>query len=128
LLNLNADVFAIAASLQSVLAQRLVRKICSDCSVVAPEHALSAFDDVIGRHNIDKSALRIGIGCEACRFTGYRGRLGIYSYLPVTNEVTELILTRAPVSAFNAVAARLGCRSLNTDSRGESALVFARRI
>lgn len=121
LLNLNADAYAIAASLQSVLAQRLVRKICSACSAPMPEQSLKQFAQFIDHYKLKREQLRIGVGCDACRFTGFKGRLGLYSYLPVTREISELILKQASVAEFERAASSYGCKSLE-----ESALALLR--
>ncbi|MBX7143506.1 MAG: type II/IV secretion system protein [Oligoflexia bacterium] len=113
LLNLNADAFAIAASLQSVLAQRLVRRICDSCNSPMPAAAIASYSKVIEAYKLDPKELRVGLGCEACRFTGFRGRLGLYSYLPVNPEVAALIVRGASLQEFSAVAVKYGCQSLD---------------
>ncbi len=82
--------FAISSALLGVLAQRLVRKVCSVCSAPAEHDAaeLELFGIVAAE---DAGRLREGTGCPACGSTGYRGRCGVYEMLRVTPKLKALI-------------------------------------
>ncbi|MGD8370057.1 MAG: ATPase, T2SS/T4P/T4SS family [Syntrophobacterales bacterium] len=95
LVDLGVDPYVIASSLLIVLAQRLVRKNCSHCQVVdeVDEALLARLG--LSNNKDDHKKIKKGQGCEACQFTGYIGRLGIYEMLMVDDEVRKLIVNGA---------------------------------
>ncbi|MCZ6445345.1 MAG: ATPase, T2SS/T4P/T4SS family [Planctomycetota bacterium] len=92
LLDMGVEPFLVASSLQGVLAQRLVRRICTACktpytpqpSELPPQFTLDG-----------QTQLYQGRGCRECRNTGYRGRLGIYELLVISEHTRELVMARA---------------------------------
>ena len=94
LLDMGVEAFLISSSLEGVLAQRLVRRVCSLCRVdgEVPASLLERLRQ-IGAENLQERSFR-GAGCEECRGTGYRGRVGIFELLTITNELRELVLQR----------------------------------
>lgn len=102
MMDLGIEPYLLASSLVSVLAQRLVRRLCSECRV--PTEVV--LEDG-GKHREYVSA-----GCDACRRTGYRGRLGIYELLIVEEEIRGLITRRAHSTAIRDEAVRQGMQLL----------------
>ena len=104
LLEMGVEEYLLPSSLTGVLAQRLVRTICKDCS--APREISSSFREEILREAgfVAEGDIRAGKGCEACGGTGFRGRTGIFELLPVTGKIRELILSRADAGAIRACA------------------------
>jgi len=104
LLEMGVEEYLLPSSLTGVLAQRLVRTICKDCSV--PREISPAFREEILREAgfVAEGDIRAGKGCEACGGTGFRGRTGIFELLPVTGKIRELILSRADAGAIRASA------------------------
>jgi len=104
LLEMGVEEYLLPSSLTGVLAQRLVRTICKDCSV--PREISPAFREEILREAgfVAEGDIRTGKGCEACGGTGFRGRTGIFELLPVTGKIRELILSRADAGAIRACA------------------------
>ena len=96
LVDIGVDPFLIAASLNAILAQRLVRKICPKCKELykIPEN-MQAF---IEKFEIDPKQLYHGKGCDACRNSGYVGRLGIYELLVIDENFRNIINTDASVT------------------------------
>ncbi len=115
LIDMGVEKFLVTSSLLAVLAQRLVRKLCPNCK--AP---FVPTDGELREAGIDRAAL-VGhtvyrsVGCSSCNSTGYRGRSGIYEFLPVSEEVRELVLANAPANAVAKRARELGMRSLRDD-------------
>ncbi len=115
LVDLGVDPFVIASSLTCVLAQRLVRKNCPHC-LVTP----SVDESLLGRlglsekKNVQKK-IKKGQGCEACQFTGYKGRMGIYELLVVGDEVRKQILDGASDTEIAEKARRRGVKDLFGD-------------
>ena len=113
LLDLGVPEYLVAATLEGVLAQRLVRRICDACReeyTPAPE-SLSDIDKVA----VDGIPFVRGAGCPECRGTGFRGRLGIFELFVVTDELRDAIAARAPRSALRALALDAGLVPLATD-------------
>jgi type IV pilus assembly protein PilB len=95
LMNMGIEPFLVASSLNLVCAQRLVRRVCTGCKV-AEEHAPQAYEQ-IGFSPEDARQVKAyrGSGCEKCNKTGYKGRLGLYEVMEITDELRELILVGA---------------------------------
>jgi type II secretory ATPase GspE/PulE/Tfp pilus assembly ATPase PilB-like protein len=106
LIDMGVEAFLISSSLEGVLAQRLVRRICSHCRTESglPE-ALRSKIEALAVGNLTGPFYR-GRGCEECRGTGYRGRIGIFELLAITPELRELILQRKSSAELKASAQR----------------------
>ncbi len=115
LLEMGVEEYLLPSSLTGVLAQRLVRTICKACSV--PREISRAFREEIYREAgfVAEGDIRVGRGCEACGGTGFRGRMGIFEILPVTDKIRELILGRADAGAIRASAVDGGMVLLRAD-------------
>jgi type II secretory ATPase GspE/PulE/Tfp pilus assembly ATPase PilB-like protein len=106
LLDMGVEAYLISSSLEGVLAQRLVRRICSECRVEAPvSPALRSRLEALGAQQLEGKFYR-GNGCEECRGTGYRGRIGIFELLPIDTEFRELILQKRSSAKLKASAQR----------------------
>jgi len=94
LLDMGVEAFLISSSLEGVLAQRLVRRICPHCRVesLVPAAVRDKLE-ALGARRIEGVFYR-GNGCEECRGTGYRGRIGIFELLPISPELRDLILQK----------------------------------
>ena len=95
LLNMGVEPFLVASSVNLICAQRLVRKICSQCKgpTQTPVQALIdvGLPPAIAKHTIPQ----VGAGCQHCNDTGYKGRIGLFEVMEVTPEVKRMILTAA---------------------------------
>ncbi|RKX30173.1 MAG: pilus assembly protein PilB [Verrucomicrobia bacterium] len=115
LIDMGVEPFLIASSLEAVLAQRLVRRICPDCrQAYRPGGALL---EQLGVKEVEESERNFyqGEGCDFCHDTGYRGRMGIFEMLRVTEPIRELLTQRAPALAIRHQALRDGMRTLRDD-------------
>jgi general secretion pathway protein E/type IV pilus assembly protein PilB len=91
LLDMGVEPFLVSSSLEGVMAQRLVRRICAACGEeFEPERA----DLPPDMHLPAGQKLRRGAGCRACRGTGYRGRVGVYELIRVTEAMREIVMER----------------------------------
>jgi len=115
LVDMGVEPFLISASVICVLAQRLARKICTNCKepYTPPMEALSkiGFTPSEGR----ELTFYRGRGCEQCMHTGYKGRLGIFELFLMNEELQELIVNRAPLSEIKDAAVAAGMKSLKLD-------------
>jgi len=115
LIDMGVEPFMISASLEGVLGQRLIRKVCSQCRT--PYEPTEAMLDQLGLspHEIGDKQFYYGAGCTHCNSTGYRGRKGIYELLDVTEPIRELINQRAPGVVLKQKAIELGMTTLRED-------------
>ena len=113
LLDMGIEPFLLASVVRCFLAQRLVRKICPDCSTEATYDA-----DYLREHEFivpPGTKLLRGKGCDSCRQTGYRGRFAIFEVCIVTEELRRKIIRKETGSALKAQAIQDGMESLRTD-------------
>jgi len=102
LLDMGTEPYFLASAVQAIIAQRLVRRICSHCQteLAVPSGVRQLFGDDV------PDSLRRGAGCAECRGTGFSGRIGIYEMVRMTSEVKELVLARASEPTLLAGARR----------------------
>lgn len=104
LIDMGVEPFLVSSSLEGVLAQRLVRQLCSHCRVAAPaDPNVREKLEALGGRALQGSFYR-GTGCEECRGTGYRGRVGIFELLPITPALREMIIQRRSNSELKGLA------------------------
>ncbi len=115
LLDMGCEPFLVAATLEAVLAQRLLRTICKSCRVPyePTESILSQLG--LSAHEIGDKHFYTGRGCEDCGHSGYRGRRGLYELLDVTDPIRELITEKAPTVVMKQKAIELGMVTLRED-------------
>ncbi|MEY2881675.1 MAG: hypothetical protein RLZZ15_4055, partial [Verrucomicrobiota bacterium] len=115
LVDMGVEPFLIAASLEAVLAQRLMRRICTQCksSYEPPADLLSQLG--IRRDSVGDRQFFYGRGCPTCTQSGYRGRLGVYEWLRMTEAVRDLVTERAPTLEIRQKAIEQGMRTLRDD-------------
>jgi type IV pilus assembly protein PilB len=112
LLDLGLEPFLVTATLEGILAQRLVRRICSSCKTeyTPSEEQLMELElrpeDVVGK------TFYYGKGCEICNNTGYRGRLGIYELMGFDDDLRDLIIKHASTQVLRAESRKRGMRPL----------------
>lgn len=115
LVDMGTQPFLVAASLEGILAQRLLRTICPNCrSPYEPsESILSQLG--IAPHELGDKSFYTGKGCDTCGNTGYKGRAGLYELLNVTDPIRELVIERAPAVVIKQKAIELGMTTLRED-------------
>ena len=116
LVDMGVEPFLISATVIGVLAQRLGRKVCSNCKepYECPAADLRRFG--FKPESPDQTiTLWRGVGCETCRHTGYKGRLGLYSLMRLNDEVAELIVRRASLNDIRDASKANGMHELKED-------------
>lgn len=118
LIDMGVKPFLVASSIQAVMAQRLVRTLCDQCKQPDPDPdrrmlALLGFTDA---ELAGKTIFKPG-GCAACNNTGYRGRIGIFEMMMMTNEVRELAFKRSPAGVLRKAAKATGMKTLLDDGK-----------
>ena len=109
--DLGIDSFKIGAAIKGVVAQRLVRRLCAECSVPIPVLTLPS-DAQPPTDRIGEVAPRKAVGCKACGGTGYRGRLAIIEIMPVDDKVARVIGAGGLTDELIAVARPAGMKTL----------------
>jgi len=113
LVDMGIEPYLVASSLEAILAQRLVRLVCPDC-----KEQLSSSEVMPLRRRFGEQlpgSLYKGRGCRRCQGTGYRGRVGIFELMVVTDELRLLILENTSAPELRKIASRQGMRSLRDD-------------
>ena len=114
LIDMGLEPFLISASIEAVLAQRLVRRICKSCrTAYEPEHELVELLGMEPLEVADKDFF-YGKGCALCSDTGYRGRIGLFEMMTVSDAIRDLISDRAPTLVIKQKALEQGMRSLRS--------------
>lgn len=115
LVDMGCEPFLVAASLEGVLAQRLVRTICKSCKASYEPNESILTQLGVAVHELGDKDFFTGRGCEVCGNSGYKGRRGLYELLDVTDPIRELITDRAPTVVVKQKAMELGMQTLRED-------------
>ena len=115
LVDMGCEPFMVAATLEGVLGQRLLRRICDDCRVAyQPTSAVLA---QLGLSEADTGGREFytGQGCDSCNDTGYKGRQGLFELLDMTDPIRDLVAQRAATVIIKQKAQELGMKTLRED-------------
>ncbi len=120
LLDLGAETFLLASTMNAVLGQRIVRKICQHCKVelTPPPPLVTEIKNVLGKYfpaNIGKIKFYKGKGCQECGGSGYIGRIGIFETLPINERIATLILQHADSGTIEKEAILEGMITMKQD-------------
>ena len=112
LVDLGVETFLITATVEAIVAQRLVRRICIKCKEeYTPTHE-ELLELKLHQEDVEGRTFFRGKGCESCNHSGYRGRLAIFEIMEFDDAISELILSQASTSALRVEAQKRGMRSL----------------
>ena len=115
LIDMGVEPFLVASAVEAIVAQRLVRRLCKDCRDVAlPEADFLREIDFPSEH-IQTTTFHAPSGCEECRRTGFRGRVGIFEVLQVTEAIESLVISRSSANDLKQRALNDGMRTLRDD-------------
>ncbi|HEX4567986.1 MAG TPA: type IV-A pilus assembly ATPase PilB [Vicinamibacterales bacterium] len=95
LMNMGIEPFLVASSVNLICAQRLVRRLCTECKKDHPHDPKALVDAGFTQEEAEKVIPKKGTGCDRCNNTGYKGRVGLYEVMEITEELRELILVGA---------------------------------
>ncbi len=112
LLDIGLDPFLITATLEAIVAQRLVRRVCTNCKTEyrPTEEQLMELD--LRPEDVGDRTFFYGKGCDYCNNTGYRGRLGIFEAMVLDDPLRDLIMQRASSAVLRRQAVKAGMRTL----------------
>ncbi|MBA3686489.1 MAG: Flp pilus assembly complex ATPase component TadA [Planctomycetes bacterium] len=112
LIDMGIEPFLLAATLETILAQRLVRTICMKCKTPYTPSEEEVMSLALRGRDISNQRFFYGKGCEFCKNTGYKGRTAIFELLTVDDAVRELVLSKASANQIRSVAQRSGMKTL----------------
>jgi general secretion pathway protein E len=117
---MGVDTYSFVSALNGVMAQRLMRVICPECSTIYTPNDSELEESNLTSAQANMMNLRRGRGCGHCRGTGYKGRRAIGELLRLNDELREMIVARAPIRSIKEAARANGTRFLR-----ESAIAMA---
>jgi type IV pilus assembly protein PilB len=116
LVDMGVEPFLVAASVNLILAQRLVRKVCQKCKAQVEIHGEALRELGVSATDAKNVTFYRGKGCPNCNNTGYSGRQGLYEVMPVSPAIRQMILDRASVEQIKHQAMAEGMLSLRQDA------------
>lgn len=113
LFDMGIEPYLVVSSVKGVMAQRLVKTICKDCAET--RKASSIEKEVFQRRNMEIEEVTVGQGCDACRHTGYRGRMAIHELIVITDDIRNMMMNHARTSEIKDHLREKGVRFLIDD-------------
>ncbi len=112
LVDLGLEPFLVTATLEAIVAQRLVRRICENCKAefMPTEEMLLELD--LEPEDVQGKVFMYGKGCDYCNNTGYRGRMGLFEIMVMNDQLRDLIMKHASTNVLRAAGRKLGMRAL----------------
>ncbi|MEN8127105.1 MAG: ATPase, T2SS/T4P/T4SS family [Planctomycetota bacterium] len=112
MLDLGLETFLITATLEGIVAQRLVRKICTNCKAEYQPTEEMLMELELRSEDVGDKKFYYGAGCSNCNKTGYRGRIGLYEIMTFNDELRDLIMNHASTAVLREAARRNGMKTL----------------
>ena len=112
LLDLGLESFLITATIEGILAQRLVRKVCQRCKEAYTPSEDELFMLNLSPEDLEGRQLYRGVGCDYCNHSGYKGRMGIFEVMTLDDELRDLIMKQASSQLLRTEARKRGMRTL----------------
>lgn len=112
LLNMGIEPFLVASAVNLITAQRLARRVCSECKVIENIPVQALIDAGVSAEEAPSYVCYKGTGCAKCNNTGFKGRVGFYQVMPMMEEIRELILNGANTAEIKRESMRLGIKTM----------------
>jgi type IV pilus assembly protein PilB len=112
LMNMGIEPFLVATSVHMIVAQRLIRRICKDCTEIVDIPVQTLIENGYSPEEAKTVKIRKGKGCGVCNNSGYKGRCGLYEVMEVDDEIRELILVGASAVELKKKAIERGMITL----------------
>ncbi len=119
LLNMGIEPFLVASAVNLITAQRLGRRLCSECKEVDDISKQSLLDAGVSPEEVDDYVCYKGKGCSNCNDSGYKGRVGIYQVMPMFDEIREMVLAGANTAEIKRESMRLGVQTMRQSALGK---------
>ena len=112
LLDLGVEPFLLTATIEGIVAQRLVRRICKNCKTQFEPSETQLMELQLTPDDVKGKKFHYGRGCNRCNGTGYRGRIGIFEIMVFNDDIRDLIMKQASTSVLRAAGQKVGMRLL----------------
>lgn len=112
LMNMGVEPFLVTSSVNTIVAQRLLRKVCSKCKTEQPYPKEKLLADGFSREEVANAKFFVGKGCNFCANTGYKGRVAIYEVFDFTTEMKQMVLEGASIIEIRKRAVAGGMKTL----------------
>ena len=112
LLNMGVEPFLVASSVNLIAAQRLARRVCTQCKETVPINPEILVDIGVPAAEARHLEIKQGKGCDRCAGTGYKGRIALYEIMPITEQVRDCILNGASAAEIKRQAVKEGMLTL----------------
>ncbi|MBN1433823.1 Flp pilus assembly complex ATPase component TadA [Candidatus Fermentibacterales bacterium] len=116
LVDIGIKPFLVASAINVIMAQRLVRKVCTKCREPVQYEEAELVEAGIDPLETEGATFFKGIGCTKCNGTGYKGRLGIFEVLSMTRDLKQAVMDRVPTGRLRVIAVSEGMRTLRMDA------------
>jgi type IV pilus assembly protein PilB len=115
LLDLGIEPFLITATLEGIISQRLIRRICENCKTAYQPNEAQLLELGLTPENIKGKTFYYGRGCSKCNNTGYKGRIGLFEIMTFNDEIRNLVMNHASTNILRAAAQKSGMTLLRTN-------------
>ena len=115
LLDLGVEPFLITATLEGIVAQRLIRRICENCKTAYQPNEAQLLELDLTPENIKGKTFYYGRGCSKCNNTGYKGRIGLFEIMTFNDEIRNLVMNHASTNILRAAAQKSGMTLLRSN-------------
>lgn len=112
LLDLGVEPFLLTATIEGIIAQRLVRRICESCKTAFEPNEAQLMELLLTHEDVKGKKFYYGRGCDRCNGTGYKGRIGIFEIMLFNDEIRDLIMNQASTGLLRAAGQKTGMRLL----------------
>ena len=112
LLDLGIEPFLLTATIEGIISQRLVRKICENCKTAFEPSETQLMELQLTPEDVKDKEFYYGRGCSKCNGTGYRGRIGVFEIMVFNDEIRDLVMNSASTSVLRAAAQKNGMKLL----------------
>jgi type IV pilus assembly protein PilB len=112
LIDLGLETFLITAALEGIIAQRLVRTICTSCKTTYEPTEEQLMEVGLLPEDVEGKTFYYGPGCNSCNNTGYKGRIGLYEIMQFNDELRDLVMNHASTAVLRKVARKNGMKLL----------------
>jgi type IV pilus assembly protein PilB len=112
LLDLGIEPFLLTATIEGIISQRLVRKICENCKTAFEPSEAQLMELQLTPEDVKDKQFYYGRGCSKCNNTGYRGRTGVFEIMVFNDEIRDLVMNQASTAVLRAAGQKNGMRML----------------
>jgi type IV pilus assembly protein PilB len=112
LLDLGIEPFLLTATIEGIVSQRLVRRICESCKTAFEPSEAQLMELQLAPDDIKGKKFYYGRGCSKCNSTGYKGRIGVFEIMVFNDEIRDLVMNQASTAVLRAASQKAGMRLL----------------